>query len=130
MRGPETLTKYEAEKLVQSACAAMSAELARLRAALAEAERDEARKIADTWRGIANINEILLASANHDDERSRRTIRALVVAARSMWWALRHMGGHQQYFITMVRSNCAYFNRLGVTSEVDIRDRFSEKPEA
>lgn len=34
MRGQATLTKDEAEKLVQSACAAMSAELARLRAEL------------------------------------------------------------------------------------------------
>ena len=58
---------------------AQAAEIARLTAELAQA-----RAIADTWRGIANINEVLLESANHDDERSRRTIRALVVAARAM----------------------------------------------
>jgi predicted RNase H-like HicB family nuclease len=46
-------------------------------------EREEARLIADSWRGIANINEVLLASANHDDERSRETIRRLVVACRA-----------------------------------------------
>jgi len=83
---------------------AQAAELARLRAALAEAERDNA-----SLKAVG---------------------RAVLVAARSMWWALRHMGGNQPFFIAMVRSNCAYFNRLGVTSEVEIRDRFSEKPEA
>lgn len=34
MRGQATLTKDDAEKLVQAACSAMSAELARLRAEL------------------------------------------------------------------------------------------------
>jgi hypothetical protein len=78
------------------------AELAALRAELEQAraerdavtkEREEARLIADSWRGIANINEVLLASANHDDERSRETIRRLVVAARAAIRSLRTLAG-------------------------------------
>ena len=40
MRGQATLTKDEAEKLVQAACSAMSAELARLRAELEKARAE------------------------------------------------------------------------------------------
>lgn len=56
MRGPETLTKYEAEKLVQSACAAMAAELARLRAALAEAERERDEAVSKIREHAEHVN--------------------------------------------------------------------------
>lgn len=52
MRGQATLTKDEAEKLVQSACSAMSAELARLRAELEQTDklRLQAQQSRDTWQ--------------------------------------------------------------------------------
>lgn len=88
MRGQATLTKDEAEKLVQSACAAMATELDRLRAALAEAERerDEARvardeiqqALSDGAYTSPDLSDVYLSII----ERQRRTIDALVVAAR------------------------------------------------
>jgi hypothetical protein len=52
MRGQATLTKDEAEKLVQAACSAMSAELARLRAELEQTDklRLQAQQSRDTWQ--------------------------------------------------------------------------------
>lgn len=69
------------------------AELARLRAALAEAERerDEARaKYTAVVSGLRNDRDMWrdaayqAADVSEELERSRRTIRALVVAARAM----------------------------------------------
>ena len=52
MRGQATLTKDEAEKLVQSACAAMATELDRLRAELEQTDklRLQAQQSRDTWQ--------------------------------------------------------------------------------
>ena len=127
---------------------AKNAELARLRAALAEAERerDEARKRRDfavageenirylkrLWEQECGYYRARWWGAEQAAERQRRTIRALVVAARAMWWALRHMGGHQPFFIGLVRSEAALFNRMGVTSELEIleRQRAAERGQA
>lgn len=77
---------------------------------------------------LAAMRTPITAAAESEEDaretikRQRRTIRALVVAFRAAWWALRHMGGHQPFFISMVRSQIAYFNRMGVTSEWEILD--------
>lgn len=142
---------------------AWAAELARLRAALAEAdrERDEAaRKIREHAEHVnyyGNLyskteverrkldeqrefykDELAKAQVCADEmaalawkwkykaDCQRETIRALVVAARAMWWALRHMGGHQPFFIGLVRSEAALLNRMGVTSEWEILERQRE----
>ena len=54
MRGQATLTKDEAEKLVQAACSAMAAELASLRAELEQmkAATDKALELALRYGGI------------------------------------------------------------------------------
>ena len=59
MRGQATLTKDEAEKLVQSACAAMATELARLRAELEQAKADVER-----WSSSSGFYSESLAMAN------------------------------------------------------------------
>lgn len=56
MRGQATLTKDEAEKLVQSACAAMATELDRLRAALAEAERERDEAVSKIREHAEHVN--------------------------------------------------------------------------
>lgn len=90
MRGQATLTKDEAEKLVQSACAAMATELARLRAELeAEvSERDAARAEAHRLQTLIPGLRAELAQAERERDEallnlSKQTEYAEILAEKA-----------------------------------------------